>query len=562
MNLNQLFEYEYSPTFRDLVENSAKSYDQDDAFILKHKGKGKEVSYEHISFAEFRNQVEALACAFHKEGYSAEPIAVIGKNSYNWILTYFATLYLGSITVPLDKALPTGEAISSIKRSHAKTLVFDAEMDALSKEAASSFGEALNIVSMDRLSAMISEGNELIENGYTEHRSMEIDPEKLAVILFTSGTTSASKAVMLSQRNIMINVYDAITTEPIRRGEVNMAFLPYHHTFGSVGQVVMIAAGLVTTYCDGLKYIQKNIVEYKVSLFVGVPLLIEAIYKKIIASVKKQKKEKKLALGILLSKGLNKVGIDIRRKLFKEIHDQLGGNLKFVISGASAIDPKVVEGLKNFGILAVQGYGLTETSPILAAENPDNMRSGSVGKAMPHVELKLVDVNEEGVGQLVARGPNIMAGYFENPEETAKVFKDGWFYTGDLATIDKDGFVFIKGREKNVIVLKNGKNVYPEELETLVANLPFVEEVFVFGEEKGENDLVVSAKIVYKPDYLKEYAGVETHEEVEKIIREAVDKINDTMPAYKHIKRLILTDQPMIKTTTGKVKRFEEVKAL
>ncbi len=562
MNLNQLFEYEYSPTFRDLVENSAKSYDQDDAFILKHKGKGKEVSYEHISFAEFRNQVEALACAFHKEGYSAEPIAVIGKNSYNWILTYFATLYLGSITVPLDKALPTGEAISSIKRSHAKTLVFDAEMDALSKEAASNFGEALNIISMDRLSTMISEGNELIENGYTEHRSMEIDPEKLAVILFTSGTTSASKAVMLSQRNIMINVYDAITTEPIRRGEVNMAFLPYHHTFGSVGQVVMIAAGLVTTYCDGLKYIQKNIVEYKVSLFVGVPLLIEAIYKKIIASVKKQKKEKKLALGILLSKGLNKVGIDIRRKLFKEIHDQLGGNLKFVISGASAIDPKVVEGLKNFGILAVQGYGLTETSPILAAENPDNMRSGSVGKAMPHVELKLVDVNEEGVGQLVARGPNIMAGYFENPEETAKVFKDGWFYTGDLAAIDKDGFVFIKGREKNVIVLKNGKNVYPEELETLVANLPFVEEVFVFGEEKGENDLVVSAKIVYKPDYLKEYAGVETHEEVEKIIREAVDKINDTMPAYKHIKRLILTDQPMIKTTTGKVKRFEEVKAL
>lgn len=562
MNLNQLFEYEYSPTFRDLVENSAKSYDQDDAFILKHKGKGKEVSYEHISFAEFRNQVEALACAFHKEGYSAEPIAVIGKNSYNWILTYFATLYLGSITVPLDKALPTGEAISSIKRSHAKTLVFDAEMDALSKEAASNFGEALNIISMDRLSAMISEGNELIKNGYTEHRSMEIDPEKLAVILFTSGTTSASKAVMLSQRNIMINVYDAITTEPIRRGEVNMAFLPYHHTFGSVGQVVMIAAGLVTTYCDGLKYIQKNIVEYKVSLFVGVPLLIEAIYKKIIASVKKQKKEKKLALGILLSKGLNKVGIDIRRKLFKEIHDQLGGNLKFVISGASAIDPKVVEGLKNFGILAVQGYGLTETSPILAAENPDNMRSGSVGKAMPHVELKLVDVNEEGVGQLVARGPNIMAGYFENPEETAKVFKDGWFYTGDLAAIDKDGFVFIKGREKNVIVLKNGKNVYPEELETLLANLPFVEEVFVFGEEKGENDLVVSAKIVYKPDYLKEYAGVETHEEVEKIIREAVDKINDTMPAYKHIKRLILTDQPMIKTTTGKVKRFEEVKAL
>lgn len=564
--LPRVYEYDLQNDFRKLVDYISKKYNNDLAFILKEKvqdentGK-KNVKYRNITFSQFKDEVFALAAYLMKHKLNQAPVAVMGKNSYPWILTYMATLVTGAISVPLDKALPEGETLFSLERSHAGTLVYDGELNDLAEAADNHFGGKLNLISMVELAEVIEEGQTLIDEGFTEHLEKNIDPNELAVILFTSGTTSMSKAVMLSQRNILINSYDAITTEPIRSGDVNMAFLPYHHTFGSTGQIVMLYAGVTTTYCDGLKYIQKNLVEYKVSIFVGVPLLIESIYKKILAGVRKQNKEKKLAMGLVVSKHLRKIGIDKRRELFKDIIDELGGNLHFVITGASAIDPIVVEGLNGFGITTVQGYGLTESAPILCAESPKFRRTGSVGKAMPTVELDLVDVNKEGVGQLIARGPNIMAGYYENPDETAKALKDGWLYTGDLAKIDKDGFVFIKGREKNVIVLKNGKNVYPEELEVLISNLPFVEEVFVFGQEKGE-DLSVSAKVVYKADYMQDNYGATSPEDIEKIVKSAIDKINDTMPVFKHIRRLVLTDQPMIKTTTGKVKRFEEVKTL
>ena len=345
-----------------------------------------------------------------------------------------------------------------------------------------------------------------------------------------------------------------------------MAFLPYHHTFGSTGQFVMLAAGAVTTFCDGLKYLQNNIVEYKVTVFFCVPLLIESIYKKIMATVKKRSMEKKVALGIRLSRFLLKFGIDIRRKIFKEIMDQLGGEIRFVISGASAIDPEALQGFMDFGITTAQGYGLTESSPVLAAENFREHKIGSIGRPLPGIELAIDNPDTDGVGELIARGPNIMAGYYENPEDTAAALGDGWLHTGDLAYTDEDGYVFICGRKKNVIVLKNGKNVYPEEIELLISNLPYVEENFIFGQPRhndgDQNDLALCAKIVYKPDYMKENYGTEDAARIEEIIRGDIDKINDTLPAYKQLLRLIITDEPMIKTTTGKVKRFEEVKKL
>ena len=345
-----------------------------------------------------------------------------------------------------------------------------------------------------------------------------------------------------------------------------MAFLPYHHTFGSIGQVIMLAVGIVTTYCDGLKYLQKNIVEYKVSVFFCVPLLVESIYKKIMQTIKKEGLEKKVNFGLKLSRLLLKLGIDVRRKLFKEILDQLGGNIRFVISGASAIDPEAIEGFNDFGIVAVQGYGMTEASPILAGENFRERRPGSIGKAMPGVELAIDEPNAEGIGELIARGPNIMAGYYENPEETEKALAGGWLHTGDLAYVDKDGYVFICGRKKNVIVLKNGKNVYPEEIEVLISNLPYVEENMVFGKPRhddgNEKDLALWAKIVYKPDYMKETLGLTDASAIEARIREDIDSINQQLPSYKQILKLIITDQPMIKTTTGKVKRYEEAKKL
>ncbi|MGN0715664.1 MAG: AMP-binding protein, partial [Anaerovoracaceae bacterium] len=331
-------------------------------------------------------------------------------------------------------------------------------------------------------------------------------------------------------------------------------------------QIVMLAAGVVTTYCDGLKYLQKNIVEYKVSVFFCVPLLIESIYKKIMLTVKKEGLEKKVNFGLKVSGLLLKLGIDVRRKLFEQILDQLGGNIRFVISGASAIDPEAIEGFNRFGITAVQGFGMTEASPILAAENHWERRPGSIGKAIPGVELAIDQPDADGVGELIARGPNIMAGYYENPEETEKTLAGGWLHTGDLAYVDKDGYVFICGRKKNVIVLKNGKNVYPEEIELLISNLPYVEENMVFGQPRhddgDEKDLAICAKIVYKPDYMKDTLGLSTAEEIEAFIRRDIDAINEQLPTYKQIFRLVITDQPMIKTTTGKVKRYEEAKKL
>ena len=246
---------------------------------------------------------------------------------------------------------------------------------------------------------------------------------------------------------------------------------------------------------------------------------------------------------------------------FKEIYDKLGGKIRSVISGASSLDPKVADGFKAFGISVIQGYGLTETSPVLAGESIRACKSGSIGLPMPGVEIRIDNPNEEGIGEIVAKGPNVMLGYYEDEEETKKVIKDGWFYTGDLAYRDEEGFIFITGRKKNVIVLKNGKNVYPEELETLINNLPYVSECMVYGKEKND-DFIVSAKIVYNKEYIEEKYPGKTNEEIQKIIWEDIKEINSTMPTYKHIKNLIVTDEEMIKTTTAKVKRYEEMKKI
>ncbi len=324
---------------------------------------------------------------------------------------------------------------------------------------------------------------------------------------------------------------------------------------------MFLSRGATNVFCDGLRHIQKNLVEYQVSTFVCVPLLIESIYKKIWQEIEKTGQTKKVKFGMKLSKFLLKFGIDIRAKLFKQIIDKLGGKIRSVISGASGLDPKVAEGFRAFGISVVQGYGLTETSPVLAAESAEAYKAGSTGLPMPDVEIKIDNPNESGIGEIIAKGPNIMLGYYENEEETNKVLKDGWFYTGDLGYIDNEGFLFITGRQKNVIVLKNGKNIYPEEIETLINNLPYVEESMVYGKEK-DDDLIASVKIVYNKDYMNSHYPEKSEEEIKNIIWEDIKKINKTMPNYKHIKNLIITDEEMIKTTTAKIKRFEEMKKL
>ncbi len=556
--------------FRELINYCAETYNTSDAFILKNK-KGKDISYTHINFIEFKDQVNRLGSGMLARGLKGKRIALIGNNCYEWVLGYFSSLCGLGTCIPLDKGLPYEEVEVSLCRSYADVLIFDKAhahiADELKKTAKTGVTEYICMHELEGYTSipeLMDEGKKELESGNEAYLSLPINENETTIILFTSGTTSMAKAVQLSQYNILANTYAMLKVEDIRHGDRTMAFLPYHHTFGSTGQVVMLAAGVTTTYCDGLKYVQKNIVEYKITLFICVPLLIETIYKKVMIQVKKQGKEKKVAFGMKLCNFLLKFGIDIRRKVFKEIIDQLGGELRFIISGASAINPEALKGFLSFGIETVQGYGLTETSPVLAAETSVERKLGSIGLALPGIELDVFEPNEEGIGELIAKGPNIMSGYYENQEETDKVIVDGWFHTGDLVSVDKDGYIFIRGRKKNVIVLKNGKNVYPEELEVLINDLPYVEESMVYGEPRfndgNENDLALCAKIVYKPDYMKENHHTEDSAEIQKIIEKDINTLNENLPAYKHMLRITTTDQPMIKTTTGKVKRHEEIK--
>ena len=323
--------------------------------------------------------------------------------------------------------------------------------------------------------------------------------------------------------------------------------------------MLFLSRGATNVFCDGLRHIQENLKEYKVSVFVCVPLLLEGIYKKIMAQVEKQGKTKIIKFGRKLSNFLLRFKIDIRRKLFKQILDELGGSIRFVVSGAAALDKEVASALNDFGILTVQGYGLTETAPVASAENEYTLRSGSIGHPLPGVEIKIDNPNENGIGEIAIKGPNVMLGYYEMQEETNKVIRDGWFYTGDLGYKDKDGYIFITGRQKNVIVLKNGKNIYPEEIEALIVKQPYVSEVMAFGKEK-DDDLVLSVKIVYNEEYVKQNYPDMSEDEFRKIVWNDIKEINKTLPQYKYIKNLVLTNEPMVKTTTAKIKRFEEIK--
>ena len=552
---------------REILQDSVKNYPDNSAFIIKHKD-GKNVDYEKITYKRFMDEINFLGTALIDLGLKDTKVAIIGKNRYEWMVAHFAVINGTGISVPLDKGLPAGEIENSLIMSGCETIVFEKDyLDTIKEIKNKNTTNLKKFICMDdiedesvlTIKTLLNKGKTLLENGDKRFLKAEIDNEKLSILVFTSGTTSASKGVMLSHKNIVSNIYGLDSFEKIYPTDVNMAFLPFHHTFGSTGLLYLLHHGATNVFCDGIRHIQENLKEYKVTMFICVPLIIEAMYKKIMTQVEKQGQTKKVKFGIKLTRFLLKFGIDIRRKVFKQIIDNLGGSLRFIISGASGIDRKVAEAFNDFGFLTVQGYGLTETSPVLFAENENNIKYGSVGLPLINVEAKIENKNEDGIGEIVAKGPNVMLGYYENKEETDKVLKDGWFYTGDLGYFDKDGFLFITGRKKNVIVLKNGKNIYPEEIEQVISNLSYVAENMVYGKEK-DDDLLLSAKIVYNKEYMDEKYPGKTEEEIKEIIWKDIKEINKTMPQYKHVKNIVVTDKPMIKTTTAKKKRFQEMK--
>jgi len=560
----RFFTYPDFNNVREMILNSIDKYPDNTAFILKDKDK----KLYNISYKEFYEEIKKLSTSLFNLGLANKRIAIVGNNSYLWALSYITILMSNMVAVPLDKGLEIGELEDSLIRSKADAIIFDEKHRDIVKKIKENGKTNLKTYISDsndkefiNIEDLKSEGEKLILAGSRVFENTEVESDKMSILLFTSGTTSKSKAVMLSQRNVASDMVSMRVVEDFRETDVNLAFLPFHHTFGSGALLMILSAGAANAFPDGLRYVAQNLKEYKVTFFIGVPLLIESIYKKIQKGIEEQGKTKLINVARKVTNVLDKIGIHIKRKVFKQVIDNLGGELRFIISGAASLDPEVDKFFNEIGIKTLQGYGLTETSPTLSAENCKYKKYGSVGFPMKDVEIEIVNKDEKGVGEIRAKGPNVMLGYYENEEATNEVLKDGWFYTGDYGYMDTEGFLFITGRKKNMIVLKNGKKIFPEELEELVNKIDLVKESMVFGMPKGD-DVVVSVKVQYDEEVAKEkYAG-KSLEELQHIVWEKVKEINKTLPTYKYVKNLLMTKDDFIKTTTAKIKRFEEYKKI
>ena len=432
-------------------------------------------------------------------------------------------------------------------------------------------GKLKHLISMDSkthgngiysLSELIEIGDVLLKNGNKEYIEAEIDPEEMQIMLFTSGTTSESKVVALCHRNLCENLMALDKVEDVDCTDRFLSFLPIHHVFEcTVGFLFSLYKGARTSFCDGIKHMQENYKEYDITFAACVPAIFESMYRGIWKKLEKEGKKEKV---LKLLEEHKDATMEKRRKVFKEIHEMFGGRIRTFITGAAAIDKEVVQGYRNFGINLCQGYGLTETSPVVAIEGKDIHKVGSIGKVLPGLEVKISEPNEEGVGELLVKGPTVMLGYYGNEEATKEVIVDGWFYTGDLASIDEEGYIFIKGRKKSVIVLKNGKNIFPEEMENIVNRIEGVKESFIFGKsnKKDPDDIKIYVKIVYDKNIVKLVYKTDDEEKIHEIMSEKIKEINNIMPAYKSIRGVVLSETPLIKTTTNKIKRQEELKTI
>ena len=549
-----------------------KNYANNIAYKYKKNPEEKPVKYVEKKYSQVVKDVKALATALLDMGFKGKRVALIGENRYEWVISYLAVTCGGMVIAPLDKALPDKEITSLIKRSEVDAVIYEKKHQELFEKLKADSEINLNtLICINKdddtdnetisFESLLEKGRKLIKEKSKLYDEITIDANSMSIMLFTSGTTSAAKIVMLSQDNILSNLYAYQTHFKINQDDTLLSFLPIHHTFEcSITMLYGFYSGATIAFCDGLRYIQANLKEYEVSIFVAVPLVLETMYKKIMKAIADQEKTKLINTMTKISNGLLKVHIDIRKIVFKQIIDNFGGKLRMVLYGAASLDKDTIIGLNNFGINSIQGYGLTETSPVLTAEAENKHKPGSIGYPLDNVEIKIDNPDKEGVGEILAKGPNIMLGYYKDEKKTKEAFKDGWFKTGDYGYIDDEGFIFITGRKNDIIVLRNGKNVYPQELEFLISKLPYVAECMVFARNESNTDTAIVAKIVYNKEVMEKDYPDTKKEDYEKMIWKDVKEINKTLPTFKHIKKVIVTDEPMIKTTTQKVKRNEEIK--
>lgn len=569
---NKYYEETHYKTVKEIFKRSIEKY-KDNIYILERPNHDHKAKFEEFTYERFGNDAINLGTGLMKYlNLSNERIIIIGENTYYWYVSYFSILCGVGIAVPVDKELPNNEIENVIKRSHAAAVIYSKKKkDAIDKikdnlpmvkyfiEMNSNDGVQGRDVGIEHV---IAEGKKLTDAGNTEYMDVEIDPEEFKFLIFTSGTTSQAKGVMLCHRNLAENVNAVSKYVKIYERDRFFSVLPLHHTYeSSIGALLPFANGSSVAICGGLRYIVPDMQEAKPTAMLAVPLLVESLYKKINQSIEKSGKAGLVNSMLHLTNALKSVGIDIKRKVFKEIYDNLGGNMRIIVSAAAPIDKKIGKWVQDIGIEFLQGYGLTETAPIAALTPECDPRVGSVGLPVNCAQIKIHNPNENGEGEIWIKSQTLMLGYYEDEEATKEVVHDGWFNSGDIGYQDKDGYVYVTGRSKNVIVTQNGKNIYPEEIELLLSKIPEIQECMVYGKEvEGEKELIISVKVIPNMEEIENLHGKDlSEEEIHKIIWNKIKEVNKGLTSYKAIKNLEIKHDEFAKTTTMKIKRYVEL---
>lgn len=548
--------------FKEMLDRSVLIFKTRTAFKLKDENG----NIYNKTYEELRDDVFYLGTSLIEKGLLNKRIAIIGKNSYNWAISYLASAIVG-IVVPIDKELHSNDVINFMNVSESKCILGDNKnLENIIKNIDKLENKETIFINFDNkkqegkflsIGTEIQKGKKLIEEGNNKFDEIKINPDEMKILLFTSGTTGNAKGVCLSQRNICSNILSTYGIVKVKRSDLFFSILPLHHTYEcTLGFLLPLYSGASICYCDGLRYVSKNMLEYHPSVILCVPLLLENMYKKIMKSMQ-------TALPNKYTKDtqnlIDKLPFYLKKIVKNKVKNTLGGRLRVFIVGAAAVNPEIADTFDKLGLNSLQGYGLTECSPLVAGNTDFYKRNDSAGLPIPNVEYKIDNPNDEGVGEIIVKGPNVMLGYYNMVEETEKVLKNGWFHTGDLGKIDENGFLFITGRCKSVIVTKNGKNIYPEEIEAYLNENPLISESLVSGIQKeDDDDTYVNAQIFPNIEAITEYlkGTVPTKEEIKKIMHDVVLNVNSKIPNYKHIKKFVIRDEEFEKTTTQKIKRY------
>lgn len=565
---NVFYQFRYIRDLKDMLYTSAELYAKEPAYLVKDVPGGE---YRPVLYEQVKRDVDALGTRLLDLGLKGKKIAVIGENSYKWVVSYLGTVCGTGVVVPLDKELPPKEITNLLKRAEADAIIYSKKMKEDVDEALAEAGGLSCRINMEldqhtdgelAFDQLLAEGRMLLAKGERAFLDAVVDREAMCTLLFTSGTTGLAKGVMLSHKNISANVYNMSKYVKIRQPGVGLSVLPMHHSYELTCHIFTgMYQGMCVAICEGLRYIQKNLKESKATVMLGVPLVFESMHKKVWKQAESSGKLETMRRMVNLSKKLKLYNKPkVVRSIFSQLHHSIGGHMELFVAGGAAVNPEVIRDYEAMGVPMIQGYGMTENAPIIAVNRDWYSKADSVGKPMPGTEVRIVNPDKDGIGEIICRGPSVMIGYYNDPEATEEVLKNGWLYTGDYGRFDEEGFLYICGRKKNVIVTKNGKNIFPEEVEYYLLQSKYIEETVVYGTlDKKSGDTVVRAEIFPDFEAIREDAGELSEEAFHSFMKTVVDEANEQMPLYKRVKRFRIRNEEFEKTTTRKIKRHTAI---